>query len=175
MASQITDGQFVERLTASQGRLRAYAISLVRDPVDADDLLQNASLTLWEKREKYDADRDFFPWACGMVLIEVLRYRRKKATDKLLFDEALINTLAVEYVANSVEYDRRREQLHKCVDKLSEKDRRLLEDRYKLNVAPKNLSQLRGWPVTTVYSALSRIRANLNRCVQATLAQQSHP
>jgi RNA polymerase sigma-70 factor (ECF subfamily) len=174
VANRLNDQQFVECLTSSQTRLRAYAISLVRSPVDADDLLQNACLTLWEKRETYDTERNFFSWACGFVLIEILRFRRKKATDKLMFDEALINTLAAEYVAKSGEYDLRREKLHLCVAKLSKKDRGLLRDRYSLGVKPKEMSQLRGWPLTTVYSALSRIRKSLYQCIEANLAQQSH-
>lgn len=174
MSNKLDDGQFVERLTSCQARLRAYAIMLVRSPTDADDIMQNACLTLWDKREDYDRSRDFFPWACGVILIEVLRFRRKRATEKLLFDEALINSLAEDFIAQSAEYDSRREQLHHCVAKLSEQDRDLLTDRYRLNVKPKKLSKLRGWPVSTVYSALTRIRESLYRCIEANLAQQSH-
>ncbi|QDT00945.1 sigma-70 family RNA polymerase sigma factor [Adhaeretor mobilis] len=175
MANVLDDGQFVERLTSSQARLRVYAVSLVRDPHDADDLLQNACLTLWEKRQQYDSDREFFPWACGIVLIEILRHRRKKATDKLLFDEALITTLAADYVAKSTEYESRYECLHKCIAKLSDHDRRLLEEHYRKGTKPKKISQQRGLPVTTVYSRLTRIRELLHACIEAGLVQQSHP
>lgn len=174
MAANLTDAQFVDCLSSNQARLRAYAISMVRNPTDADDLLQNACLTLWEKRERYDADRDFFPWACGFVLIEILRHRRKQATDKLMFDENLITTLAAEYLANSEEYDTRRESMHKCLSKLGVEDRGLLEDRYCLNVKPKEMSELRGKPLPTIYGSLSRIRRALHRCIEASMAQQSH-
>jgi len=175
MAKQLTDAQFVERLTSDQMRLRAFAITLMPFGTDADDVLQDACMTLWEKRSKYDADREFYPWACGVVLIQVLRYRRKKATDKLLFDEVLINTIATEYVANTDKYDLHREQLRACVDKLGDKDRGLLEDRYRSNMKPKEMALQRGRPLTTVYSALARIRELLHRCIEASLVQQSHP
>ena len=175
MREPISDARFVEFLTTSQVRLRSYALSLVRVPTDADDVLQNASIALWEKRKDYDPDRDFFPWACGVVLIEVLRYRRKMATDKLMFDEALINTLAADYILRADELDRRRELLHDCVDKLNEKDRGLLSDRYQFSVKPKELAQRYGCPPTTVYSALSRIREALFRCIEIGLARDSHP
>lgn len=168
----MTDVQFVDALSSNQARLRAYAISIIRNPIDADDLLQNASITLWKKRKEYDSDREFFPWACGFVLIEIMRYRRKNATDKLMFDDAMINTLSAEYVANSEEYDIRREHLHYCLKKLGDKERGLLEDRYCSNIMPKKISKLRGWPLPTVYGTLSRIRASLHRCIETTLSQQ---
>ena len=174
MAEKYTDAQFVDCLSSHQARLRAYAISLARSPIDADDLLQNACLKLWEKREQYDPTKTFFSWACGFVLIEILRHRRKQATDKLLFDEHLINTLSEEYLANSLYYDLRRESMHKCLGKLSNEDRSLLEERYCSNVAPKTISERCGRPLATIYGALSRIRRNLHRCIEAYVAQQSH-
>lgn len=175
MAANLTDAQFVDCLSSNQARLRAYAISMVRSPSDADDLLQNACLTLWEKREQYDSDRKFFPWACGFVLIEILRHRRKMATDKLMFDAELINTLSEEYLADADAYDMRRETMHKCLAKLNGEDRGLLEDRYCMNVKPKEISEMHGLPLPTIYGSLSRIRRALHRCIKANLAQQFHP
>lgn len=174
MARQSTDKQFVELLTSSQIRLGAYALSLVRSHTDADDVLQNASIALWEKRAEYDADREFFPWACGVVLIEVLRYRDKTKREKLLFDDGLINTLATEHVARADELDLRRQLLSLCIAKLSESDRRLLQDRYGSDVKLKKISQQRGWSLPSVYNALSRIRSALHRCIETNLAQKSH-
>ncbi len=175
MIEPLSDSRFVELLTSTQVRLRSYALSLVRIPTDADDVLQNACIVLWKKRMDYDPSRDFFPWACGVVLIEVLRYRRKVATDKLMFDEAMLNTLAAEYIKHADELDRRSELLHDCVRKLPEKDMRLLNDRYGNSIKPKEIAQKYGCPPTTVYSALARIRESLFRCVEVNLARDSHP
>jgi len=172
MARHLTDAQFVDLLASSQGRLEVLALALVRPRTDADDVLQNASITLWEKRGEYDADRKFFPWASGVVMIEVLRYRQKKAKDKLVFDEALIGTLSTEYVTQADELDLRRQLLPYCIAKLSDGDRELLEDRYDSNVALKKMSEQRSRPLPTLYSALARIRVSLFRCIEAKLAQQ---
>ncbi|NOY41202.1 MAG: sigma-70 family RNA polymerase sigma factor [Planctomycetes bacterium] len=173
MAKHLTDEQFIEILTSSQVRLRAFAISMVRPRSDADDVLQNACMTLWKERGKYDADRDFFPWAYGVVLNNVLRHRKKKATDKLLFNDALICTLATEYVDHADEFDLRRQLLHACIAKLNNKDRGLLEERYTSSIKPKIISQQRSWPLSSVYSSLSRIRVLLHRCIETKLVQQS--
>ncbi|QDU88864.1 RNA polymerase sigma factor [Pirellulimonas nuda] len=174
MSDASSDAVFIERLTSCQVRLRAFALSIVPRSDDADDVLQSACVKLWEKRGDYDPDRNFFPWASGFVLIEVLRLRRKKATDKLMFGEALINSLAADYVAGVTEMDLRREQLRLCVAKLSPRDRDLLGERYDADLKAKQLAGKRGMPVTTVYSALARIRESLYRCIEANLAKQTH-
>ena len=72
------DEGFVELLTKYQLQLRSYIFALVRDSSAADDVMQDASVALWKMRQGYDPSRDFFRWACGVALIEVLRFRRKR-------------------------------------------------------------------------------------------------
>lgn len=174
MSRELNDSQFVEVLTLSQPRLEAFALSLVRSRVDADDVLQSACVTLWEKRSEYDADRKFFSWACGVIMIQILKYREKKGRDKLMFDDSLINTLATEQVDHVDELDLRRKFLPFCINKLSDSDQRLMEDRYGLDIKPKEISEHRNLPLQSVYSALMRIRVSLHRCIEANLKRQSH-
>ena len=136
--------------------------------------MQEASVALWKLRGQYDRSRDFFRWACGIALIEVLRYRRKRAADKLLFDEALLNSLAADYLQNWDGWEQRRDALRGCLKKLDEKDRRLLDARYHSDATAAEIARQMGRPLSTVYSSLSRIREALYQCVERTMAQQSH-
>lgn len=174
MVNRIADEEFVKLLAASQLKLRAFAIALVRSPSDADDILQNANMALWKQRDNYDAERDFFPWACGMVSIETRRYIRKSSSDRLMFDAQLVETLASEYQGLSNDLERRIDTLNLCVDKLEDKDRDLLLERYRSGNRPKVISERTGCPITTLYSALARIRGLLQRCIEATAAQEFH-
>jgi RNA polymerase sigma-70 factor (ECF subfamily) len=169
------DDAFVELLAKNQVRLRSFISTLVRDSSTADDVLQDANMALWKNRNAFDPGRDFFPWACGMALVEVLRYRRKVATEKLLFDEALLNTLAADFIEHVKDWDRREIALRECLQKLSAKDRWLLEVRYQSGVTTAQIARQLGRPLTTVYSSLARIRGSLFRCVQSVMAQESHP
>lgn len=110
-----------------------------------------------------------------MALVEVLRFRRKVATDKLLFDEALLNTLASDYVKQLEQWDRREDALSGCLQKLSTKDRSLLDARYRSGVATAQIAEQLGRPLSTVYSSLARIRESLFRCVESVIAQELHP
>ncbi len=170
-----SDDRFVQLFAQNQLRLRAYIFTLVRDSSNADDVLQEASVALWKKRDTFDHRRDFFRWASGVALIEVLRFRRKTATDKLQFDEALIHTLALEYLDNADDCDRRRAALPDCLKKLSQQDRWLVSARYSSDITVAQIAEQLGRPLSTVYSSLVRIRETLYRCVQQTIAREAHP
>ncbi len=175
MHAEQSDDRFVELLSAHQVRLRAYIFAVLRDAANADDVLQNACMALWSKRSEYDHARDFFRWACGMAIIEVLRFRRKAATDRLLFDEALIQTLAAEFVEQVDAGDLRRAALPKCLQKLDKEDRAILESRYRKGLKVDDLAGQLGKPVSTVYRMLAKIREQLFACVQRTVASDLTP
>jgi DNA-directed RNA polymerase specialized sigma24 family protein len=48
---------FVARLTESQRQVHAFIYSLVWNPADADDILQEANLVLLQKAEAFDGSR----------------------------------------------------------------------------------------------------------------------
>ena len=176
MAEQLSldDDEFMQMLAEHQRRLRAYVFTLMPDGSHADDVLQDASVALWKRRDAYDGSRDFFRWACGVAMIEVLRYRRKMATDRLRFDDALINTLSIEYLQRSDDAEVRQAALADCLKKLSSNDYWLITSRYSVGTRVPELAASIGRPASTVYSALARIREALHRCVDRTLAQHSH-
>ena len=166
------DNLFMQLLAEHQVRLRAYIFVLVRDASDADDIAQQTFLVMWKKRTSYDPTRDFFAWACGVARIEVLMFRRSRATDRLQFDETLINTLAVEYLEHADACDRRRGALLDCLTKLPDGDRRLLQVRYTSDAPVAEIATQLGRPLSTVYRMLAKIRESLFQCVQRSVAQQ---
>lgn len=54
---------FKAALTAMIPRLRARARYLTRDPVSADDLVQDTLMRAWDKRGYYRADSNFTAWS----------------------------------------------------------------------------------------------------------------
>ena len=85
--------QFVQLFAKHQRGIQAYLWTLVLNRADCDDLMQETSVSLWRKWPEFDPERDFFRWACGIAFIEVLRFRRKTASQRLWFSEELIETL----------------------------------------------------------------------------------
>ena len=169
------DDPFVELLAASQVWLRTYLCTLLRDRTATDDVQQEVNVALWKNRKAYDATRDFKRWAAGVALLEVLQYRRKAATNKLQFDESLLNILSADYVKEIGEVTAREAALSECLKKLKTNDRRLLQTHYWSGLAIAQIASHLGRPVSTLYSSLARIREALYRCIQSQIAQQLHP
>ncbi len=59
--------QFVELYSAAHRSVYACVMTLVRDPSDADEVLQETSLVLWRKFNDFRPDGDFVSWACGIA------------------------------------------------------------------------------------------------------------
>src|SRR5262245_40076849 len=170
-----SDDRFVELMTKNQLRLRSFILTLVRDAATADEVMQDSSRVVWKKRAEFDYEKDFFRWACGVALLEVLQYRRRADCDRLLFDEELINVLAVDYMEHVEDWDQQRSALRGCMQKLPARDRWLLDARYLSGVKTAKIAEQLGRPPSTVYSSLSRLRQTLLRCVNSTIAQEAHP
>ncbi|MCA9240747.1 MAG: sigma-70 family RNA polymerase sigma factor [Planctomycetales bacterium] len=169
------DAEFVDLQVTSQVPLRAFAVSLVGNTQDADDVLQSASIVLWQKRAAFLRGSDFFRWAAKVVHIEVLRHRRARSTEKLWFDESLLATLADEYPKYVSELDRHHEHLPRCLARLKPADRKLVELRYTAGKTILDIAEQLSRPQSTVYNGLARIRKALYECLRHSSSQEVHP
>lgn len=167
----LPDASFVQLLSRHQRHVYSFIHSLVATDVDVDDIMQETSLALWEKRTSYDPDRDFFAWACGVAHIQVLRYRRRVATDKLWFDDDVLGLLAAHMAGDVGLLEFRREALDKCIDRLPEADRKVVELRYQDGMTLDLLSQQLGSSARSIQRTMVRARLALQRCVSATLRE----
>jgi RNA polymerase sigma-70 factor (ECF subfamily) len=167
--------QFVQLFAKHQRGVQAYIWTLVPNRADSDDLMQETSVSLWRKWPEFDHKRDFFHWACGVAFIEVLRYRRRVASKRMCFSEDLMETLAVEFVENSEMYELRTSALQSCLEKLGERDRQIIESRYRRGATAQEVADEFRRPVSTLYKMVARIRDRLYMCIEGTIARQSHP
>jgi RNA polymerase sigma-70 factor (ECF subfamily) len=167
--------QFVQLFAKHQRGVQAYIWTLVPSRFDSEDLMQETSVSLWRKWPEFDHQRNFFRWACGIAFIEVLRYRRKTASERMWFSEELIETLAVEFVESSELYEARTAALQSCLEKLDECDRKIIEARYRDGGTIQKVADEFRRPVSTLYKIVARIRDRLYMCIEGTIARQSHP
>ena len=61
--------EFVGLLTASHGKLLGYLLSLLGRWHDAQDVLQRASLLMWQKFGSFESGTDFMAWASTICLL----------------------------------------------------------------------------------------------------------
>ncbi len=165
--------EFVRLLAEHQFGLYAYILSLLSNCADADDVMQETSVALWEMFDSYESGTDFRAWACRVAYYRVLKFRERcQGTPFAVSDEFLDRVAAVSFERHD-ELEHRRQALIECMKKLRDRDRELLEHRYDASQPTlKRIAELVGRPVNTVYKAMSRIHRTLFECVQRRLAQE---
>lgn len=142
---------------------------LVVRQVDADDVMQEASVALWKKFGDYDSHLPFLPWAKRIVFLEVLNLRRRQKTSPLALSDSVIEQLAAEDSRHDEVLATQREVLDQCVEKLRQQDRQLLDARYGSETSLVALAESVGRSVRSMYVTLSRIRKQLLQCVERAL------
>jgi RNA polymerase sigma-70 factor (ECF subfamily) len=163
---------FLELLTRHSSQLFAYIYALVQNLHDAEDLYQKTSIVLWRKFAEFESGTDFVAWACRTARLEVFNYIRIRRRDRHLFSESFLAELADDQVDRSEHLESRKSALEQCLEKLPEKDRRLIDVCYGGDGSIKQAAQRLGRPVGSVYDSLSRIRRVLFECVRRTLAME---
>ncbi len=88
--------QLTVEWTKAQPVVAAYISSLVPDFHDAEDILHQVAVTLVQKFDQYDRQRPFVAWAIGIAKYEVLKHRRKIATDKHVFGNDLVEQIVFQ-------------------------------------------------------------------------------
>ena len=171
MASDPTT--FVSLLTRSQKPLHAYIYALTLNLTDADEILQETNMRLWEQRDDYDPDRPFMAWAKTIAHYQVLSSRTKQSRERLRFRPAVLESLSDEAAAAADAIEQRRSALQNCVEKLNDSSRRLLRLCYFGDTTIKQAANQLDRSVAATYKALARIRQTLFDCVEKQMQENN--
>jgi RNA polymerase sigma-70 factor (ECF subfamily) len=154
--------------------IRGYVLGLVGDTAAADDLFQDVFLTIVAREADFRRDGDFLAWVRGIVRFKVLEYYRRQRSAPLLFDEALLKRIAEswEHAERRRElWERRRNALAQCLERLSPRARQIINLRYADQpLTPPEIARRVGWTTPSVNVALARARAFLRKCTREYFA-----
>jgi RNA polymerase sigma-70 factor (ECF subfamily) len=170
MHDQQQIAEFVQLLTSSQRRLYLHILTFLPNPVDAEEVLQEANVVLWSKADDFQPGTNFIAWARSVAYFEVLAFRKRGTRDRLSFTTELMETLAEESLANEAGQEQRRVALSKCLEKLADRDRSLITNRYVAGGNVQAMADELRRPVSSIYRSLERIRLALLQCIQRTVA-----
>lgn len=166
------NSQFVRLLTQHHSAIYAYIYSLHAISSDADDIMQETSASLWKRFPEYDADKGpFLPWAYRFAFYEVLKFRKTRSRNRLVFDNDLLEQISETVHQESESLNQRSALLKNCVARLPEKDRQLLSCRYEKQSSIARFSEQLKIPVKRLYRELERIRLVLFQCVDRQVNQ----
>lgn len=165
--------EFVRELTAAQGRIRAFIVSLMPGSPDVADVLQETNLTIWKSRERFVPGTNFIAWAFTIARLEVLHQRdRSKRLGRLVLSEKLMDVLAEE-IPDHQPHENYLTALESCMAKLSNTQREIIEARYQPKLSLEIHARLTGRNPGALRAALLRIRSVLKDCIQDSI--QSKP
>ncbi len=166
---------FLELLTPHQRGLYGFIYTLVPNPTDAEDLLQQTTLVLWRKFHEFDSNTSFAAWAREIARLEVLHYLREKRRSRVVFDDDVVARLAKfhQHVEETQLFDTT--NLSRCIDELSHSDQRLLELCYAAKRNIKAAAATLERPVASVYVSLVRVRRLLGDCIRRMSAEEGQP
>ena len=161
-------------LIEHQPTLRAFILSQLPGAPGSADVIQQTNLILWEKRKSFEIGTNFRAWMYAIARFEILAHRKKLAQRHLpLLDEELAAGLAEECSPEPAELTERISALEHCMGKLSEKDRRLIEQRY-VKTEPLTAYAARiGESAAAMRVTLHRIRGALRKCITFRLSRQT--
>jgi RNA polymerase sigma-70 factor (ECF subfamily) len=160
---------FLRAYTAHEPALRAFVRRLVPQRSDADDVLQDIAVVLWEKFSTFDPSTDFRAWAFQVARYEVLAWIRDRNRDRLVLDEDVVLTLAEESAAEDRHLQDQREALNSCMQKIPEKNRHLILHAYSGVTSTEALAGQSGRSVAGFYQWLHRMRRLLLDCIQKSV------
>lgn len=161
-------------ITRHQRQIFAYIYTLVPDRHDAEDLLQETSLVIWEKFDDFTPGTDFVAWACQIAWWRIRYARQKFARSKVVFDDEVLEKVAHTAHTMRPELDERHEALSRCLQKLAPRDRELLLTRYEPGCGVAEAAERSGRSMDAAYKALNRLRKLLHDCVTHELTEL-HP
>jgi RNA polymerase sigma-70 factor (ECF subfamily) len=158
--------QFLSLFLRSEREIFRYVAALVPNVADAEDIVQQTAITLWEKFEAYDPAQPFTPWACRFALNKARQWSERRQRWQVLLEGGLAEELAERREQLRPEFETRLKHLEGCLGKLPKAQRSLVEGYYYQRAKIEQLSEGSGHTVAATYKALQRIRQTLLLCVE---------
>ena len=165
---------FLRLFLQNQRRLYAYILTLLPHRADADDVLQDTTLTIWDKFDPSGPPDDFLAWGRRVAYNKVLDFYKKSQRAHSRLSQIFLERVSTvtDQDSASLQLDDRREALAGCLEKLAERDRDLLKRRFADGATTQSTSEQVGRSVDAVYKSLAKLRQSLFECVQKTLARE---
>ena len=175
MSSDLTRGfespsaaqqRFLSLFLRSEREIFRYVAVLVPSVADAEDIVQQTALALWEKFDAYDPSQPFTPWACRFALNKARQWIERRQRWQALLEGGLAEELAERRDALRPELEARLRHLEGCLNKLPEEQRSLVEGYYYRRDAIEKLSAASSRTVAATYKTLQRVRQTLQSCIE---------
>ena len=165
---------FLQQAFDSRPVLTAFAYSILKDWSQAQDVFQEAVISMNEKIETIETDRPA-KWLKAVIKnksVDIVRKRertvKRNEQISILLEEKFDSLLGRE----SVEvYKHKEKALHNCMAKLTPDSRNIIIDFYKSRFSCDKIGVIYKKSTNAIRLILSRSRSELRQCVKNQLEQ----
>ncbi len=165
--SNAAQQRFLSLFLRSEREIFRYVAALVPNVTDAEDIVQQTAMALWEKFDAYDPSQPFTPWACRFALNKVRQWIERRQRWQALLDHGLAEELMERRQELLTDFEMRLKHLEGCLGELPEEQRLLVEGYYYERVGIETLAERSGRTAAATYKMLQRIRHALQHCVES--------
>lgn len=174
MQAKVGDAEAFSRIVeAYSPRLHGYVARYVLRAEDVLDIVQDSFIDAFQNLHQYNSERPFTPWIyaiCKHRMYAYLRAHQRQANaHEQLVHEALIRMAELEEDPQAEAAAQRLQALEQCLQALQGEQRELIEHRYMAGLSMRALADRIGKSVDSLGMRLSRLRANLRRCIETRI------
>src|SRR6266545_2239437 len=166
-AQNAAQERFLSLFLRSEREIFRYVAVLVPNVADAEDIVQQTALSLWEKFDAYDPNQPFTPWACRFALNKARQWIERRQRWQALLEGGSMEELAQRREELRPEIEIRLKHLEGCVNRLPEEQRSLVEGYYFRRDTIEKLAVGLSRTVAATYKTLQRVRQALQSCIEA--------
>src|SRR5512140_2537464 len=154
--TSVAQQRFLSLFLRSEREIFRYVAALVPNMTDAEDIVQQTALALWEKFDTYDPAQPFTPWACRFALNKAHQWIERRQRWQALLQRGLAEELAQRRQELQPEFELRLKHLEGYLGKLSEGKRSLVEGYYYERTGIETLAERSGRSAAATYKILQR-------------------
>jgi RNA polymerase sigma-70 factor, ECF subfamily len=158
--------RFLSLFLRSEREIFRYVAALVPNVADAEDIVQQTAVVLWEKFAAYDPEQPFTPWACRFALNKTRQWLERHQRWQALLAGGLAEELAQRREELRPEMAFRLRHLEGCLRKLPVEQFTLIEGYYYRREDIGKLATSSGRTVAATYKLLQRVRQALQACIE---------
>lgn len=168
-----TQKGFAELWLKSQNTLGGYVCAHVPDHALAEDIMQEVARQATANFDQYDHSKPFLGWLIGIARQRIADAYRAKNRRPIVFSSDIVDSIAKVYVDLEPEEDDRAEGLRICMDKLSDRHRKVLDFKYGRRMSTKEIAGQVGGSPGSVDTMIYRLRDALRQCINHYLERDS--
>jgi RNA polymerase sigma-70 factor (ECF subfamily) len=166
---------FLNLVTANYEQLRRYVFTLLPNEEDVKDVLQEVWISISRKFSEYDRSRPFLPWACRFAYLKALKFHEQQRPRRMVrLPTEVLELLAIAREEEEPVLAERLAALERCLDKLGNRDRALIEARYVERTPTDEIATSFSQSRRTMFRNLERVRRLLFDCIDRSVVLGGH-